>query len=109
MSRAPDIFSDENLRECSPKILLDQIGVGNVAAISGLRFGRIIAGDPEAGRYIVGVTLPVSSGYAVHVVLAGDDTYTVRRMFRGKVKKEWTGVYCEDVGETAYRASCYRD
>jgi hypothetical protein len=65
-------------------------------------------------RYIrreTGITLPVRAGYSVTIDLAGDDTYTVRRVFRrgGRawVKGEARGVYCEQLSETAYRASCY--
>jgi hypothetical protein len=75
-------------------------------AISGLRVGRVIAwhdGEP----YIAGVVLPVANGWAVHVVLAGDDTYTVRRIWRGNVRKEWAGIYAENIGEIAYKASLY--
>jgi hypothetical protein len=60
-----------------------------------------------------GVTLPVSSGYKVTVDLAANDTYTVRRiMVRGNrtwVKGERTDVYCDQVGEIAYQASCFRN
>jgi len=59
------------------------------------------------------IDLPVSSGYRVTVDLAADDTYTVRRVFtRGSrqwVKGEVTGVYCDQVGEAAYLASCFRN
>ena len=82
-------------------VLVKQIGRGNLMAISG---GR-------ASRRATGVTLPVGAGYSVHVDLAADDTYTVRRIFkRGQkvwIKGEQTGVYAEDLGETAYQASCY--
>lgn len=107
MSRYKDIETKETaLRACSARVLLEQIGTGNVMAISGLRVGRVIAwrdGEP----FIVGVVLPVANGWAVHVVLAGDDTYTVRRIWRGNVRREWTGIYCENIGEIAYKASLY--
>lgn len=83
--------------------LVAQIGWGNVLAISG---GRVI-------RRQTGITLPVHYGYSVTVDLADDDTYTVRRVFtrglRVTVKGEVTGVYCEEIGEIAYRASIFRD
>jgi hypothetical protein len=86
---------------CDFKTLVEQIGWGNVLAISGGRF--------QARE--TGVTLPVNQGYKVTVDLAADDTYTVRRIFvRGKklwVKGESVGVYADQVGESAYRASCY--
>lgn len=88
-------------RECNASELVRHIGGRNVFAISG---GRI-------GIRTTGVTLPVSAGYSVTVDLAGNDTYTVRRIFkRGQkiwIKGEVTDVYCEEVGEVAYRASCY--
>lgn len=97
-------------RPCVPSVLLAQIGRGNVAAISGLRVGRLICQDDD-GRpdYFGGVVLPVANGWAVHVGLAWDDTYTVRQVFRGKVRQEWTGVYCDVVGEVAYRASLWEE
>ena len=81
---------------------LVQIGMRNVAAISG---GRTYTSDNA-------VVMPVSSGYHVVVSLAGNDTYTVRRVFvrggKASVKGEWEGIYCDEVGEVAYTASCYR-
>ena len=81
---------------------LSQIGRMNVLAISG---GRIRS-DGET------LVLPVGSGYTVEVDLdEGSDTYTVRRVFNrgGKrfEKGEQTYVYCDEIGEVAYRASCY--
>ena len=108
MSRVADIETREMLRACSARVLLDQIGTGNVMAISGLRVGRVIAwhdGDP----YIAGVVLPVFNGWAVHVVLAPNDTYIVRRMFRGSVRREWTGIYADNVGQVAYNASLFEN
>lgn len=81
---------------------LSQIGTMNVAAISG---GRTYTSDNA-------VIMPVSSGYHVVVSLAGNDTYTIRRVFvrsgKATVKGEWEGIYCDEVGEMAYTASCYR-
>jgi hypothetical protein len=88
---------------CDNATLLRQIGTMNVLAISG---GRV-------ARRETGVTLPVSSGYSVTVDLDGNDTYIVRRVFkRGAkswIKGEVTGVYADQVGEAAYRASCFRN
>lgn len=89
--------------DCDADQLIEQIGRRNVLAISG---GRVLVRRS-------GVSLPVSSGYTVTVDLAGNDTYTVRRTFsragRTWVKGERTNVYFEQVGEMAYRASCYRN
>lgn len=81
--------------------VLAQIGRMNVLAISG---GRVRLADGV-------VVLPVRYGYTVEVALTFADTYTVRRVFtRGTqtwVKGEETNVYADEVGDTAYRASCY--
>lgn len=81
---------------------LRQIGTGNVLAISG---GRVQLDNAGA------VVLPVGSGYSVMIQLHGSDTYTVRRLFkRGSkiwVKGTVRDVYCEDIGDVAYYASCY--
>ena len=86
-----------------PRTIASQIGQWTVMSISG---GRVIARP-------TGVTLPVSNGYSVTVDLAGDDTYTVRRILkRGAktwVKGEEIGVYCDHLEDSAYRASCFRN
>ena len=90
-------------RDADAATIVRQIGRGNVLATSG---GRVIVRE-------TGVTLPVHYGYSVTVDLAGNDTYTVRRIFdRGPkrwVKGEATDVYCDQLGEAVYRAGCYRD
>ena len=57
--------------------------------------------------------LPVGSGYRVRITLEADDTYTVtREMKRGAklfVKGIQFNVYCDEIGEVAYQASCYRN
>lgn len=86
---------------CDARTLVQQIGRGNVLAISG---GRIQVRETN-------VTLPVHAGYRVTVDLAGNDTYTVRRIFeRGPktwIKGEVDNVYADQLGEIAYQASCY--
>lgn len=79
---------------------LRQIGQSNVFAISGGLSARV---DESTLR------LPVAQGYSVEIFLAGNDTYTVRRTYRGAVKGEVENVHAAELGETAYRASCYRD
>lgn len=79
--------------------ILAQIGRMNVLAISG---GRV-------ARHPDGVTLPVSNGYKVVVTLDGNDTYTVSRIWRNTIKGQQSGIYCDQVSETAYRASCFHD
>lgn len=78
--------------------IIDRIGQ-NIWNISG---GRDVA-LPD------GVYLPVANGYAVAVRLAANDTYTVQRLWRHKVKGEQTDVHCEELAEVAYRAACYLD
>ena len=82
--------------------MLTQIGRMNLLAISG---GRVI-------RRETGVTLPVGSGYSVTVDLTAGDDYTVRRVYTrgGKtwVKGERTMVYCDQLADAAYYASCFR-
>lgn len=82
---------------------LAQIGRMNVLAISG---GRTRTdGDT--------LILDVAHGYSVEIDLESNDTYTVRRVFTRVgnrfVKGERSDVYCDEVGEAAYRASCYHD
>lgn len=88
--------------DCDPDVLVNQIGIRGILAISG---GRVLARK-------TGITLPVSNGYSVTVDLHASDTYVVRRVFTraGKtwVKGERTNVYCDQVGEAAYYASCFR-
>jgi hypothetical protein len=90
-------------RECDTGTLLAQIGRMNILAISG---GRI-------ERRTTGVTLKVGAGYSVTVDYDWGDDYVVRRVFkRGTktwIKGEQRGVYCDEVGEVAYRASCFRN
>lgn len=93
----------DGMSDCDAGTLAVQIGDRNILAISG---GRVLA-------YRSGIYLPVSSGYAVTVDLAPGDTYTVRRVrHRAGVTAvigEVSGVYCDQVGEQAYQASCFRN
>jgi hypothetical protein len=91
-------------RDLDGRELARQIGRMNVLAISG---GRLVRWGPST------VALPVDNGYSVLITLEAGDDYTVRRIFkRGRktwVKGELRGVYCDEVGEAAYRASCFRN
>lgn len=96
------ITSRGGARDADARLIRDQIGLGNVLAISG-------------GRWFVqehGIRLPVSNGYSVVVTYEDNDTYTVERVFkrgdRVSIKGSRTDVYAEELGETAYRASCFR-
>jgi len=89
--------------------LINQIGRMNVFAISGGRVGVIVNNQGET----VEVQLPVSNGYRVSITLGWNDTWTVSRQFvrKGVVSDKGTleNVYCEQVGEIAYKASCFRN
>ena len=87
--------------------LLSQLGQGNLLAISG---GRVNYNPTNPNMVI----LPVRSGYSVEIEYNEvPDTYTVRRTFtRGFkrwVKGEAVNIYNDQLGDTAYRASCYSD
>ena len=90
-------------------VLIDQIGRMNVLAISGGRVGVVKNNEGET----IEVELPCGAGYRVSIILAWDDTYTVTRQFvrKGTVFQKGTveGVYCDQVGEIAYQASCFRN
>jgi hypothetical protein len=90
-------------------VLIDQIGRMNVFAISGGRVGVTKNNQGET----VEIELPVGYGYRVSITLGWDDTYTVSRQFvrKGVVTDKGTieGVYCDQVGEIAYKASCFRN
>ncbi len=89
----------------SHEVALRQVGTLNVLAISG---GRVLLIKDE-NQQPVGMALPVNQGYQVHIYLANNDTYTVQRIFRGKIKGERDDVYAEELGETAWNASCYQN
>lgn len=100
-------------RTCDPTELIQQIGLMNLYAISGGLWGSL----RDAEQNIIGAWLPVGSGRMVEVSLDFDDTYRVRcvrRVMRGKnrnqgiIETEVVGVYCDQVGEAAYQASCWR-
>lgn len=89
--------------------LIAQIGRMNIFAISGGRVGV----DVNSAGETVGIELPVSNGYRVRIELGWDDTWTVSRQFvrKGVVsdKGTLTSVYADQVGEIAYKASCFRN
>lgn len=78
-----------------------QLGM-NLLAISG---GKALTAGASS------VVLPAGAGFQVIITLEADDTYTVRRAFKrgGKwfdhgVRRD---VYCDQVAEVAYYASCH--
>jgi hypothetical protein len=100
-------MSNTDLRSKMDTTILDtmteQIGRMNVLAISG---GRRVAVSETV------LELPVNHGYTVRVTYNPvPDLYTVERLLRrgGKetVKGTLTEVYCDELSEAAYGASCY--
>ena len=81
--------------------IVSQIGRMNIFAISG---GPVTPLED-------GIELKVGHGYYVRVRLTPLDLYTVSRIFRRNGKEfvhgSKDGIYCDEVGEQAYRASCY--
>jgi hypothetical protein len=102
-------MSESTGRPFDEDVLISQIGRMNVFAISG---GRVYVSKNNEGETIE-IELPVSNGYRVSIKLGWDDTYTVSRQFvrKGVVSDKGTveGVYCEEIGEVAYKASCFRN
>ena len=92
-------------REMDNQTTMNQIGKGNVLAVSGGRVRQTADGK--------GLAFPVSSGYRVEVMLTIMDTYEIRRVFK-RGAKEWIkgqfdDVYNTELGEAVYRASCYKN
>ena len=94
-------------RAFSPNELVAQIGKMNIFAISGGRVQVITNEENEC----VEVILPVGKGYRVAITLGFMDTWTVRREYVRKgvatVKGVQEDVYFDEVGEVAYKASCF--
>lgn len=92
-----------NITDEVRQTIANQIGRMNVLAISGGRCQRLDDG----------IRLPVGYGYAVDVHYTPVDDYTVERVFiRNGItysKGAETHVYADELGEVAYRASCFRN
>lgn len=88
--------------------LIRQIGQMNILAISG---GRVYVSKNQKGE-TVGIDLPCGAGYRVSIELGWNDEYIVTRQFvrKGTVFNKGTveGVLCDNIGEVAYRAACFR-
>jgi hypothetical protein len=100
-------------RPCDPNTIIAQIGRMNVYAISGGTVYPIMNDNGET----VGIRLPNGANRCVDVVLAWNDTYTVSRhrvIAKGTNKgdiiteEETDTVYCDEVGQIAYRVSCWQ-
>ena len=92
---------ERGYRKVHALTLVQQIGKMNILAISG---GRVEVRE-------TGITLPVAKGYSVAIDLNFMDLYDVKRVYtragERKVKGEVTDVYFSEVGEIAYKASCF--
>ena len=92
MNKAPNPFW---------KQIVDQVGKNNILSISG---GPVIYRE-------TGITLKVGRGYFVDIDLMPSDTYTVKRVYQNKkmriVKGVEDDIYCDQLGDSAYRASCF--
>jgi hypothetical protein len=89
-------------------VLINQIGRMNVLAISG---GRVYVSKNQQGE-TVGIDLPCGAGYRVSIELGWNDEYIVTRQFvrKGTVFNKGTveNVLCDNIGEVAYKAACFR-
>jgi len=97
--------------------LIAQIGKMNLFAISG---GRVyIDGETYDPIYkeTQQVELPVGYGYRVRISLGWNDEWIVQRVvvkntkngIKETIKGSVENVPCENVGEVAYKASCFRN
>ena len=89
------------------RTITEQVGRGNVRAISG---GRMSYAHDDEGVELI---LPCGYGYEVRIRYTIRDTYTVIRGYRKGlsywIKGEMTDIYLTEVGEVAYRAGMFRD
>lgn len=106
---------DREGRDCDPHEVIAQIGRMNMYAISGGVWASLR--DSSDQDRIIGVWLHCGTSRAVEVILDWNDTYIVRRVRRitrgagrnsGVVEFEQKEVYCDELAEVAYRASCWR-
>ncbi len=106
-------YQKVNARPCNAQEIAQQVGKWNIMAISGGRAHAITNHNGET----VGISLPVNGTRRVDIVLDWNDTYIVRRVrkvVRGAergneiIEDDAYGIYCDEVGETAYRLSCWK-
>jgi hypothetical protein len=107
-------MTKQETRPFDPQVLKAQLGMFNIFAISGGRF--YIDGATFQDGKTQQVELPVAYGYRVRIFLDWNDTYTVQRVIvkntkngiKETIKGSVEGVYCDQVGQVAYYASCYQ-
>jgi hypothetical protein len=92
---------ERGYRKINAQELVEQIGKMNVMAVSG---GRVQVRE-------TGITLPVGMGYSVEIDLNFMDLYDVKRVYNRAgdrtVKGVVEDVYATEIGEMAYKASCF--
>jgi hypothetical protein len=96
------VVVEGSYRPCDFQQTMQQIGLGTTLTVSGGRWQRVW----NTGE-VVGVELPVSQGYKVRVLLDWNDTYTVQRVWRDKVKGEEAGIYFDELSKKVYNAGMY--
>lgn len=99
-------------REVHPQVLIAQVGLPTVLAISGGRVGQIT--DTEG--YPIGIVMPCGPNRELEITLNFLDLYTVRR-YRRVVKGEQRGndilefeaddIYCTEISQCAWEASLW--
>lgn len=104
---------DREGRPCDTGEVLAQVGKMTVLAICGGKWAKVY----DSGLETVGVLMFCGESRAVEIVLDPWDTYTVRRVRlvnRGAeagsivVESEVSDVYCDNLSEVAYSASCWK-
>lgn len=91
----------KQVRPMVPQQTLTQLGDGAILSVSGGRVDRTVNGRGET----TSIVLPVDRGRAVEVVLAANDTYTVRDTQMGIVSREVTDIYFDGLAEATISAS----
>jgi hypothetical protein len=106
---------DRKGRECSARVIAEQIGLMNTLALCGGQMSAIM-GEPDpdvVGTYIVGLMMFTTPTRAIEVILDFDDTYSVRTLrlvTNGKDKgqvvvvNEISNIYCFQLAETCFAA-----
>lgn len=99
-------------RECDPTVIRQQIGGRTFLGVCGGKWAKI-----NDYSFPCGVILFLGSSRALEVILDFDDTYKVRRnrlvthgVNKGDIitESETKGVYCEDLSEAVWSASCWK-
>lgn len=107
------LCSDREGRPCDTGEVIAQMGKMTFLAVCGGKWAKVY----DSGKETVGVLMFCGESRAVEVVLDPWDTYTVRRVRlvnRGELKgsivveSEVSDVYCDNLTEVVYSASCWK-